>query len=301
MSLFDDILAKAEEGDRGILAKYPELKASVERAEALAGEVDKQKTTMADWDTRLRGWESWKLNNWDDAKGMPKGQIQAQEEAAAARRELAELQARGEVNTDMTLEEILVTLQSKGFVTKEDVAKTLKESGVVDAKTIDQRFEQMDTGMSYIYGATAHLPLEHHQEFGKTMKVQDLFKFMNDNKLADPQLAYDRMVEPLRRAKQDETTAARTKEIEDLKAAHATEVERIKREAAEAAQAAQLSAPSPLDSGVGHAGVRLTRPTHDPNAAEGPKIPEKVELGQGDLAASIAKHFREQKGLPAVN
>lgn len=299
MSLFDEILAKVPEGEREILAKYPELKANVERAEALAGEVDKQKTTMADWDTRLRGWESWKLNNWDDAKGMPKGQIQAQEEAAAARRELAELQARGEVN-DMTFEEILAGLQGKGFVTKDDVAKTLKESGVVDAKTIDQRFAQMDDGMSYIYGATAHLPLEHSQEFGKPMKVTDLFKYMSEHKLADPQLAYDRMVEPLRRAKQEEVSAARTKEIDDLKAHHAEEVERIKREAADAAQAAQLSAPSPLDAGVGHAGVRLTRPTHDPNA-EGPKIPEKVELGQGDLAASLAKFYREQKGLPAAN
>lgn len=296
MGLFDKILAQAAEADREILNKYPELKASVEKAEQLEQEVEKQAATMADWNERLSGWERWKQSHWDDARNVTREHVATLQELEEARRQMAELQAKGEVG-DMTFEEILAGLATKGFLTKEQMEAELAKRKVADLETVDRRLDQMDRGMSTVFSKAAPLLLRHDKEFGKELDFDGLFKYMADNQIHDPQVAYDRMVEPDRRARQQEAEAARLKEIEDMKAAHAAELERVKAEAAEQAKVAYGTPASPVESNVGAAGIRLTRPTLTPTP-DGPAIPEKAELGRGEVAAAIANHYLASKGLP---
>jgi hypothetical protein len=126
---------------------------------------------------------------------------------------------------DMTWDEMKSNvdglLNQRGVVTKEYIEKEwapkLAFAKPADIEAVDKKIQNLALGMDAAYGASAHLPSKYYREFGNVegapeFTMSDLFKHMNEKKIANFDDAYKSYTEPLR-IKMAEA-AAKTKEDE---------------------------------------------------------------------------------------
>lgn len=277
MSLFDEILEGVAEDDREVLAKYPDVKKKIEEADNLVSR-----------------WEAWKNQAWDDTANMTKAESEARRELARYQERVAALEALG--GEEMGFDNILAELKKSGtFLTKEDL-KSLNDpknpESFVDRKSFETSLQQQAFGTEYFYGSTAHLPVQHKDEFGEVFKLKDLFEYMNKNKIMDPEAAYEKMVAPKRDEARKAAEEAREKDIEaKIEAARSEERTKVLRERG------QLEGRLPTDNGtapVGHLQASAMR-----SAQEGkePEIPREMKLGDSRLAQLGYEEYLKNKSV----
>lgn len=213
MSIFDDILAKADAVDKSVLEKYPQLKAAVDELDTIKPQLTELSTKFTDADTRLKGFETWAQTNWDYTQNKTKAQI-------AAEQQVAEL--RNAKDSDMTFEEILEGLKTQGIVTKTDIEPVVTEAvnKVTGGFAKAEQLNGLANGSMALYSEMTPLLFQHKDEFGEILKPNDLIKFMNDKRIDNFQLAYDQMVSPRRTEAQQKAAAEATaKHQEEIAAA----------------------------------------------------------------------------------
>lgn len=250
MGIFDDILKAAPAEDRAIFDKYPALKQSTEKLEADLGQV-----------SRYAGeWVNWQKQNWDASAGMTVAEKALRDELAAAQTRIA---------------------AGVGTSVDDDTVKALEAK--FDSKVSDVQKQSMAAieGMNVFYGTAAKRMLPHQREFGEDLDPQSLMKFMAENKINDPDLAYDRMVAG-RRAENA------TKHATELDEKHKLEIQEAEKRGREAAAREVAMGPNgvlPTDHTGGIAGItaRVDRPA--PISDETKARVSDAKLGDGSLAA----------------
>jgi hypothetical protein len=246
MGVFDTILAKATPEDRAVLDRYPELQASVAKLEQDLGTV-----------SRYAGeWVGWQKENWDADAGMTKAE-------RALRDELAAAQARVTSGTESAAD---VALLRKEFDTK--VADVEKKS----LAAIE--------GMNHFYRAAATRMLPHQQEFKENFDPQKLMEYMQQNRISDPDAAYDKMVA----ARRTELAAQAAKDMETKHAADITAAEQrgAERKAQELAMGPQGMLPTDNTGGILGVTARVDTPAKVSDETKA-RVTE-AKLGDGSLA-----------------
>lgn len=169
MGLFDKLLEQVADADREVLNRYPHLAAEVNKA-----------------DDFVMKWEQWRDNNYDPDTGLTKTA------KAIIDQKDAELEAMRLLQTgnDMTWDEIKGNVESlvktQGLMTRQEFeASTAKLAYAKpdDIKATEQKINNLEVGMENLYAKTAHMPAQHFVEFGKVLKMDELFGYMRENKL----------------------------------------------------------------------------------------------------------------------
>jgi hypothetical protein len=250
MGFFDQFLAKVTPEDKAVLDRYPELQASVSKMEADLGTISKY----------AGDWVNWQNQNWDSEANMTKAEKTLRDELQAAN---VKLQAGVRSGADAGTVDAL----RKEFETK------LAESNKQSMQAIE--------GMNLFYRAASTRMLPHQQEFKENLDPQVLMKFMQDNKINDPDIAYDKMVA----GKRQELSAQAAK---DLEAKHAADITAAEQRGADKKAQELAMGPGgmlPTDNTGGIVGVtaRIDQPAKVSDAVKA-QVSE-AKLGDGSLAA----------------
>lgn len=223
---FEDILTQVSDADEraqlaGIAAKYPKIRALVEIGEtaeaplmALQG-VAKDPAKVADALKRLPEWYDYNARNWDEGRQMYKREIDSEAELSAARTRVLELENRGD--GEMTLDEIVAGLKSRGeFAGKDDLKNLVTVDGFRSG--INQTTKRFET----VYAKLTPRADEYRAKYGEAIPYDKIFDYMETNKVFDPATkiyvtptpdqAYDYVVGPQERKLEQ---AANTKAIEE--------------------------------------------------------------------------------------
>jgi hypothetical protein len=277
VAIFDEILKGVTEEDKAVLAKYPQLAQTVTNLEAAYTEAD----------TKLNGWESWRKENWDE-------EAQTTKQAAAAQARVRELEAAGV--SDMTFDEIKEQLREEGFVaTKADIEAALapKVAGFVSAKDHQEALNTLAAGFERAYFKSAPLLNKHQREFGEDLDLQPVFKYMQENKIYDPEEAYNKMVAPRRAEKATADKVA----LDEKHKLEITEAE-ARGAKAKAEELAMSASGSPTDLGgpapyMGH--LDRTRMADGEPSKDLPEPVQKARLGDMRTAQAAFEDWRKAK------
>lgn len=260
MGYFDDILAKVTAEDRAILDKYPELKASMNDLETKLGEV-----------SRYAGsWIDWQNKNWNSDLGMTNAEAELRSRLADAETRAAAAGTRGAGGVD---DQVIASLKKDLSDTQAKLANNEKTLG----------------GINIFYDSIYRHAFSHKDEFGESLDNRQLLKYMQDNGINDPDVAYDKWVAP-RRA---EIAAQKAKDLEaqHQEAIKAAEKRGYEQRAQEAAMGPGGVLPTDSSGGIAGISARLD------NA---PKISDEMKAriqearpGDGSLAALGYEMYRK--------
>lgn len=278
MGAFEDILNKAEEADRAVLNKYPDLK------KFLNEDLPAIQTKYADVDGRLKKWEDWRTKQWDDESGTTKTEKAMAELYRAEQARATALEAAQAAGGEMTFEEILGNLQQKGFATKAEIESVVSEK----TKTLFSKEDgeklgnNLDSALQFVYAKSYNLGRRHEKEFGEELDMGEVLKYMGANKIHDPEAAYTQMTATKRADLQKklatEADEKNKKAIEDAKAAGILEGEKK----------AAMSGRVPTDQsgpGLGHMErARMERAKASKTADGQADVPANVKLGENVLS-----------------
>lgn len=260
MGYFDEILAKVSSEDRAVLDKYPELKSSMNDLENKLGEV-----------SRYAGsWIDWQNKNWNPELGMTNAE-------AELRTRLADAEARA------------TAAGTRGTGGVDDQAIASLKRDLADTQTKLANNEKTLGGINIFYDSIYRHAFAHKDEFGESLDNRQLLKYMQDNGINDPDVAYDKWVAPRRAeiaTKRSQEADARHQE--ELKAA---EQRGYEKRAQEAAMGPGGMLPTDSSGGITGISARLD------NA---PKISDEVKAriqearpGDGSLAQLGYELFRK--------
>lgn len=194
---FDALLEKlGDANDTSVLqslaSKYPVLKESVLMQSDYSRKMDEVRDKLKEAEVNaqaLKGWETWRDENYDYSAKATKAEI-------ALRAQLQEQQEKLNAieGNEMTAEQMQAHLDSllagKGYMPKSDVEKVLAEKS--------KEFEDRLYGVTSLVSALVPLSTKHFQEFGEPLDTEQMFKIGNEKKLTDPASAYEAMVAPRR-------------------------------------------------------------------------------------------------------
>ena len=193
----------------------------------------------------------------------------------------------------------------------ESVKSTLADAGLVDAKGLEAKLtdlvekqvkpqiEASSNGLTNrfedVYAVLTPKMLEHKENFGETLNMKDLFKYMKETQQMDPVKAYDSMVAPKLQEKQTKEWEAKVADAEK----RGEQKGRV-----EARKEATPGRTSPVDGrgGVKMGPVQRMQLSRFGQQApkEGEKVPEPP-LGKGIIASKAAEeHFQKQNSAGVV-
>lgn len=278
MGKFDEILNKVDEADRAVLNKYPDLKKSLDTLE----------TDYQVANSKLHEWETWKADAWDPEAKTTKSERAVREAYQQAQERIAALETAA--GSDMTLEEISNHIKQTGYATKQDIeaivearTRTLQEK-LADREYVDKKNNDISAGFGHIFQKTYNLGRHHEKEFGEDLDIGGVFKYMTDNKINDPEVAYNQMMVTKR-------TEIATKKATELEEKHKAEVEAARKQGEELAakkfgmgQNGKIPTDQTgADNSMGHiqrkAIDKVKKATDDAT-----QVPDKVQLGQQILS-----------------
>ncbi len=225
---FENLLTLAAEADRQpikeLADRYPWLKKFAEKGERYEQLEPEFKALYDDGDPlkvvgELKRWREWNQKDWVAHQNQT---AQLRDLLASATTKVTELENRSDV--EMTPEEVRTLVA-------ESVKATLSEAGVVDKKGLEQslidlvekqikpQIEANANGLTSrfedVYAELTPKMLDHKETFGETLKMRDLFKYMKDTAQMDPIKAYDAMVAPRLREKEQKEWEAKIVEAEN--------------------------------------------------------------------------------------
>jgi hypothetical protein len=190
---FDALLEKLGDANdtsalQSLASKYPVLKESILMQSDYSRKMDEVRDKLKEAEVNaqaLKGWESWRDENYDDQAKATKAEIALRAQAQELQEKLNAIEGN-----EMTAEQMQAHLDSllagKGFMPKADVEKVLAD------KT--KEFEDRLFAVTSLTSALVPLSTKHFQEFGEPLDVEEMFKIGNEKKLSDPKSAYDAMV-----------------------------------------------------------------------------------------------------------
>ena len=282
MGVFDEILSRADEADRAVLNKYPDLRRYAEEHQTFATELNTLRPKFKEADEAAKKWESWRAQNWDQESGTTKTEKDMAEMYRAEAARAAALEAAS--GADMTFEEILGNLQQKGFATKAEIEQVITEKtkGFATKEDTTQVGNNLDRAMQFVYAKSYNLGRRHEKEFGEELDMASVLTYMGENKIADPELAYSQMIAPKREAQQkkqaEELAAKHAKDLEDAKLAGITEGQK------KTAMSARIPTDQSGPGGLGHLQRAQLDRSMVKKAENGtPEVPTGVKLGDGVL------------------
>ncbi len=295
--MFDNLLQLAADEDKVTLnamaTKFPTLRQYFDLGEKAHALRDRLKTLSYDGDLEgpvkeLESWRNWKQKEWQEWQTQ-NTTIQTALEEATAR--VAELEAR--TDTDMTPDEI-----------KEVVKATLKEAGVVDSATLeasmtklmtekigptlDSRVNDLTLRFEDVFDKVEDVIQTHQGEFKEKLRPKQVFEYMKEHKIADPEAAYKQMTAGRYQEKSQAQIEA------DKKAAKEEGIAEGKREALKAA-GADRSMPVDGRGGSAKPGALMRRAMAKmPKDAEGKTDTSAIALGKGVARAATQAYYDKQ-------
>lgn len=194
MGVFDDILANASEEDKQVLLKYPELRKSMERLEKAAAD-----------------YAQWYHANWDEEHGMTRSEWAVRQQLEELQRKLEQMQSNPTEFSQSEFQEALEEGQRSGLLTQAEVQRLLDER----VRQLQQENERVLAGMQSFYSQVYTLGFRHKDEFGEVLDPNQLWNYMVQTGIRDPQLAYEQMVAPKRAELQRQRYEQAIKEAEE--------------------------------------------------------------------------------------
>ncbi len=260
MAIFDEILQKVSAEDQAVLARYPDLKASMEKLENDLGTV-----------SRFAGeWVNWQKEHWDDEAGMTKAEKYWRDQATAAQ---AKLESAARPGSGATADEIA----------------QLRKDFDAKLKAVSDESQNTMAGRDAFYRFFITKLGPHQQEFGETPDPQKLLEFMGTNRIIDPNLAYEQMVAGRRKeiADQKQKELLEKHQLE-LDQARKDEREKTLREAA---MGPRGTMPTDQQGGIAGVTARIDQPAKISD--EEKNLVAGAKLGDGSLAQlGYAKYVR---------
>ena len=210
MGLFDKLLSDAgvEATDKAVFERYPKIREEVDKA-----------------DDYVSQWESWKAEHWDDQSRMTKDSVQLIRQKDAEIEALRLMQG-GDMTWDDMKDNVVREIQGQVKPQLEgtlkpllDQIESLKAQLGADPKNnqpLQQQIRNLERGMEFTYVKTAHLPYQYAKEFGAdapVFKLDEMFKYMQENKIADFDNGYQGFTAKQREAKMKADQDAREVQI----------------------------------------------------------------------------------------
>lgn len=273
MGIFDDILARADEADRAVILKYPDLKTTFETTERLNEQN-----------------QAWLTKNYDFTEKKTFRELELEAAVVAANERAVAAAAGG--NADMTFEQIEANLKANGYLKKAEV-----DAQIAQARTgVEQFIAQRDTGAMVFAAEAATLAIHHQKEFGQDLDANGFAKYVAGSNAQNPREAYNQYVAGMRNEKQ-------TKELETLRTQSAAELERVKAEGlAEGRRLAQMEAAQnggmPVDQGKGQGMGWLQQRQIDRTKqvdADGNQQVPGGKLGDGSATQAIMQQLAKDR------
>jgi hypothetical protein len=273
------------EVQRKIFEKHPQLGDGWLRQADYDRSMNENKTKLQTADK----WKEWADRNVVevDGKHMSRDAVTLRAELEAAERTKAELErkvaesvvAHGGDAADVEKVTAAVLAKIGGEpASKTEIARLVGEettkavsAGLKAAQT--EFFEKtFAPSVNWMTGMT-QVQYDYRDEFGKNLPRADFAKFMKDNNLSDPTLAFEQFVAPDREKKR--IAEAADKLYQD----------RVKEEEKKGTFPGSSGAPTP----VGGLQLRLNK-----KADDDPLFGKTVELGDGSVAAAAAADLRNE-------
>jgi hypothetical protein len=216
MAFADILQALNEEADRtqldALAGKYPVLRRYAESGEVLETLKPRLKALLPEYEGRpedaiaeLESWRGWKAKHYNPATKRVREEEALETALTEARTQIAELEAR--TDTDMTPDEIKqivkAALAEEGVVSNAALEARLTKALSPAAKEGEQDGEifglvknvNNSTALRFqdVYSALEEKADTHREMFGERLDRNQVFKFMQDNKVWDANEAYNRM------------------------------------------------------------------------------------------------------------
>lgn len=300
--MFDNLLQLAADEDKVTLKamadKYPSLKQHFELGETLAELRPTLKELHASYENdpkaaikELRDWRKFKSEDW------PKWQeqnTQLESTLRAAQEKIAEFEARTE--TDMTAEEVKQvvqnTLAEAGYAKSADLENAFIK--VINEKvgpTLDEKITGLTVRFEDVFDKIEDVIQTHQSEFKEKLRPKQVFDYMKEHKLTDPESAYKQMTADKYAAKSQAQIDA-DKKAEYDKGLKEGEAKALKARGAER---------SPVDGnrqGAAKPGALMRRAMAKMPKEEGSdKIDSsKIPLGKGIARAATEEYYNKQAG-----
>ena len=296
--MFENLLQLAADDDKATLTtmanKYPTLKRYFELGEKVEPVHDRLKAlhpTYADDLTlpvkELEDWHNWKGTKWLEWQSEYQRIQNALTEATEQITDL-ENNRSAEVTPDEIKQIVKETLDAAGVVRTADletqmnklVSEKVAPAWKADVNALTLRFED-------VFDKIEEVRDRHHGAFGENIRPKDVFKFMKDNNLTDPEEAWTKMTS----GKMAEKTAAQI--AADKKA----EYEKGLAEGRKVALQEKGAGKSPVDAGgsVARPGALMRRAqARMPKKADGDLDSTKIPLGKGIARVATQEYYNKK-------
>ena len=299
--MFDNLLQLAADDDRATLTtmagKYPTLRKYFELGEKLEPVADRLRALGPNYVDNLalpvdelEKWRGWKAKDWPTWETQ---HTQIQEALTAASARVAELEndRSAEVTPDEIKQIVKATLDEAGVVRTADLdAKMTKLVNEQVAPTLDARVNGLTLRFEDVFDKIEDVRDRHQGTFGESIRPKDIFKFMKDNSIADPEEAWSKMTS----GKLAEKTAAQ------VAAEKKAEYEKGIAEGRKAAAKELGANRSPVDGGGDNAprrGALMRRAeARMPKKADGEVDTSKIPLGKGIARAATQEYYDRKAG-----
>ncbi len=220
---FENLLALAAEADRQPLKelaeKHPWLKKFAEKGERFEQLEPQFKELYDDGDpvktiNELKNWRKWNQTDWVAHQNQT---AQLRDLLATATTKVTELESRSDIEMtpeevrSLVAESVKATLAESGLVNKQGLEASLTE--LVEKRVFPKILEEsngLTNRFEDVYARLTPKMLEHARNFdGETLDMAALFKHMKDTSQMDPIKAYDGMVAPRLREKEQKDWEAK--------------------------------------------------------------------------------------------
>lgn len=269
---FDALLEKLGDANdtsalQALASKYPVLKESVLMQSDYSRKMDEVRDKLKEAEVNaqaLKGWESWRDENYDDQAKATKAEIALRAQAQELQEKLNAIEGN-----EMTAEQMQAHLDSllanKGYMPKAEIEKVLADKS--------KQFEDQLYSVTSLASALVPLGIKHFQEFGEALDTEKMFKIGNEQKLTDPNAAYNAMVADAR--------------AERMKQQHEKAVQDAREEGRkEAVQNLNLGENGRFPSDTGEPVMSITQRRH-----MGLTVEEDEEVGKGvELGPNLGRH-----------
>ena len=296
--MFDNLLQLAADDDKATLTtmagKYPTLKKYFElgeKVEPLRERLKALHPTYEDNPAALveetEKWRTFRQTDWPAWQTEHQRVKTALAEAAAQVAEL-ENNRSAEVTPDEIKQIVKETLDAAGVVRSADLdAQMTKLVNDKVAPTLDARVNGLTLRFEDVFDKIEDVRDRHRGAFGEDIRPKQVFAYMNEHKITDPEEAWQKMTATKFAEKTATQTAAEKK----------AEYEKGLAEGRKAALQEKGAGKSPVDPGgnVARPGALMRRaqarmPKKDDGAMDSSKIP----LGKGIARAATQEYYNKK-------
>lgn len=279
MNAFDELLESIADGDRKALAdigqKYPQLRESVLRQ----SDYTKKMNDLKPIEAYAQKWEEWADKNWSSEHNVTKAEHARNQKIAELEAQLAKNGNEGDqVTFDQLNEAVKKQMAEAGIVTKGDIASHVDPIH----KTIKTETEGQMNLITRLFTQTVPLVMQHKDEFGEVLDIDDMFSTAQKAGINDVKMAYSHYTAEKRAAK-DKAAVEAAKSEAYQKGKLEGQQERVM---GEDRMPVDMSGPS-----MGHLERQLFQQKTEEERAQ-QVVPDTVPLGNG-VGRFVAQAYRK--------